>query len=779
MSEGFTGQRSRGKDSTMTTLTLTGDPAETDLLAQAVFVTADADRGAALLLRTTVTLRRPAAEVVSARVLATAHGVYELSIDGRPVSEDLLSPGWTAYGQRLTYQGWDVTALIRDESFALEARLGNGWYRGDLGFGGVKACYGERIGLLAALEVRYADGSLQVVATSPAWSATTGDVVANNLYQGQRIDARRRSAAGPVLAVREAPFDRSRLAPQVAEPIRRHEEIAPQRVWTSPSGRTLIDFGQNLVGWVRAHLEGPAGTEITLRHAEVLEHGELGTRPLRNAAATDTFVLSGQGLEQFEPTFTFHGFRYVEVTGWPGPLDPAALTAVVVHNDMRATSTFACSDPLVERLVANSVWGQKGNFLAVPTDCPQRDERMGWTGDIAAYAATASFQFDTADFLHSWLLDVASETAVEGHVPVMVPDVMRYARLDGPPPFPEIGAQAIWSDAAVWVPQALWRAYGDLDRLAVHYPLMVAHLESVEPLLSPTGLWDQGMQLADWLDPDAPPDRPWAAKAHPGVVATASLHRSAAFAAQAARLLGRDPARWDALAARLRSAFREHYVTRSDETLRVTSDCATVYALAICFGLLDEDEQRSAADRLAELVVARDHRVTTGFAGTPFVTWALSQHGHLDVAYRLLLERGCPSWLYPVTMGATTIWERWDSMLPDGTINPGDMTSFNHYALGAVADWIYQVVGGIRPAEPGYRRVLVEPAPGPGLTWARTTYDARVGRVTTSWRVEDGLFRLDVTVPDGVPADVVLPDGTRHEVVGGTHTFTSAPARPR
>ena len=572
----------------------------------------------------------------------------------------------------------------------------------------------------------------------------------------------------------EAPFDHTRLVPQITEPITRQDVLAPQAIWTSPSGATLIDFGQNLVGWLRITVAGDEGTEITLRHAEVLEHGELGTRPLRNATATDTFVLAGTGEETFEPTFTFHGFRYAEVTGWPGEITAEAVRAVVVHNDLRPTSTFACSDERVNQLISNSIWGQKGNFFAVPTDCPQRDERLGWTGDIAAYAATAAFQFDVADFLHSWLLDLAVETEAAGFVPVTIPDVIKLGHFDGGVPFADAGAQAIWSDAAVWVPQALWRAYGDRDRLAAHYPGMVAHLEAVEPLLSETGLWDVGYQLADWLDPDAPPHDPAAAKADTGVVATASLYRSALFAAETASLLGHpaDAARWSALAARLRDAFRTHYVSWPDDQIRVVSDCATVYALAITFGLLEGEETALASDRLAQLVAERDYRVTTGFAGTPFITWALSEHGNVETAYRLLLETGCPSWLYPITMGATTIWERWDSMLPDGTINPGDMTSFNHYALGAVADWIYQVVGGIRTAEPGYSRLLIQPVPGPGITWARTGYDSRMGRIEASWSTTaEGTFSLEVTIPEGIPAEVVLPDGSRHEVTGGRHEF--------
>ncbi|ROR93718.1 alpha-L-rhamnosidase [Salana multivorans] len=753
------------------------------------------DRGEAVELIRRVDLDRPRSDVRAARLLVTAHGVVEAFLDGTPASEDLLTPGWTAYEQRLDVAAWDVTTAVRDgapgtRSLTLSARLGNGWWRGDLGFAAAEASYGEDLGLLAALEITYVDGTRQVVVTDDAWSARTCDVTANNLYLGQRIDARLRAGAGRAVAVRTRDLDPVLLTPRVAEPVRRHEVLRPRRVWRSPSGRVLLDFGQNLVGWLRLRVAGPAGTEITARHAEVLEHGELGTRPLRLATATDTFVLAGTGgPETFEPTLTFHGFRYAELTGWPddlvaaveaGTLAPDAIEAVVVHTAMRPTAEFECSEPLVDQLVRNSVWGQKGNFLALPTDCPQRDERLGWTGDIAAYAATAAFQFDAADLLHSWLIDLAHETRAVGFVPVIVPFLVRHGRLDLDSWEVWRTPQAVWSDAACWVPRALWWAYGDVDRLAAHYPGMVAHLESVEPVLSASGLWDGTWQLADWLDPDAPPDDPAAAKADPGVVATAALHHSAAFAAEAATVLGHDEdaARWTALAARLRSAFRTHYVTDDADGLRVRSDCATVYALALRLGLLDEGEDARAAARLAEIVAAGDHRVTTGFAGTPFVTWALSEHGYPDVAYRLLLERECPSWLYPVTMGATTIWERWDSMLPDGTINPGEMTSFNHYALGAVADWIYQVVGGIRPAEPGYRRVLVQPVPGPGIDRARCAYDARVGRIESSWSVDGDVFRLRVEIPDGVPADVVLPDGTRHVVGGGTHDFTCAVHSP-
>ncbi|OYO13043.1 alpha-L-rhamnosidase [Enemella evansiae] len=760
----------------MTTRT---DALNTAALNTAVAITADVGRDEVVALTTAFRLDQPVDRVRSATLWATAHGVFEVAVNDRQIDDSVLNPGWSSYEWRLPVTATDVAALLTEEENRVTVRLGNGWWRGDLGFEGAHANYGEELAFLGALVIGFDDGSEQVIATGPDWSAQTTDTLANSLYDGQAIDARRRGNPDP-LQVREAEIDRTRLVPHSGPPVTRQETLRSQEIWRSPSGATLVDFGQNLVGWLRFTVIGPEGTVITIRHAEVLEDGELGTRPLRSAKQTDTFTLSG-GEDFFEPTFTFHGFRYAEVTGWPGELTADDLEAVVVQSVMTRTGWFSCSDDRVNQLVANSVWGQKGNFLDVPTDCPQRDERLGWTGDIAAYAATAAYQFDVADFLHSWLLDLAEEArnSPNGWVPHVVPDVLtKHAQFS--PEFTTAmegwqGPTAIWGDAAVWVPQALWYAYGDRDRLAAHYPGMVVHLDGVEQRLSDSGLWDTGFQFGDWLDPDASPHEPWNAKADSGVVATACLYRSAAFTAEAARELGHDSdaERWQALADRTRTAFNDAYVAE-DGTIR--SDCATVYALALCFGLLDEQTRPRAAVRLAEVVEAAGCRVSTGFAGTPFVTWALSENGYVEHAYRLLLETGCPSWLYPVTMGATTIWERWDSMLPDGSINPGEMTSFNHYALGAVADWLYQVVAGIRPAAPGYGRLLLQPRPGPGLDWARGALETRHGRVECGWRRTDAGVEVEIVVPDGIAADLVLPDGSRRSVTAGRHTFTAEEA---
>jgi alpha-L-rhamnosidase len=724
------------------------------------------------LLRKEVTLDPDHGDVRSAELHISGLGIFEATVNGTPVADDVLSPGWSSYEWRIRYRTYDVAHLLESRS-VLGVSLGNGWYRGRLTWSGASGLYGDRLAVIAQLEITYADGHRQVVVSDDTWTAGPSAVLANDLYDGQTTDARRCdhswTTPGAVpegwRGVEVLEFDTGLLTPYVGPPVTRQEVLHPVEIWTSPSGRTLVDFGQNLVGWLRFRVRGPEGAEITLRHAEVLEDGELGVRPLRTAQATDRFVLSG-GEDFFEPTKTFHGFRYAELTGWPGELGSDSVEAVVVHSDLRRTGRFECSEPMLNQLHQNVVWGLKGNFLDLPTDCPQRDERLGWTGDIAVFAPTAAFLYDVDGFLRDWLRDLdAEQKAAEGLVPFVVPDAMKY--VPAPPEFPQTESTAIWSDAAVWVPWALWQAYGDRAVLETQYDSMAAHVRRVESLLSPTGLWDEGFQFGDWLDPQAPPDEPFKAKADVGVVATACLHRTARLLADAAVLTGhdRDAAEFTALADRTRAAFNKHYV---GEDARITSDAVTAYALAIVFGLLDPEDERRAGDRLARLVAESGYHVATGFAGTPYVTDALTMTGHLDAAYRLLLQRSCPSWLYSVTMGATTIWERWDSMLPDGTINPGEMTSFNHYALGAVADWMHRTIGGIAPLAPGYARVLVAPRPGGGLTWASTGLETPHGLVEVRWREEAGGLTVQTTLPDGVTGVLDLPDHPQVDLTPGT-----------
>ena len=721
------------------------------------------------LLRREVALDAGHGEVDSAHLHISSQGIFEAFVDGVPVGDDVLSPGWSSYEWRLRYRSYDVAHLLRETS-VLGVSLGNGWHRGRLSWNGHREFYGDRLGVIAQLEVDFADGHRQLVVTDETWSAGPSETLSDDLYDGQTIDARLCNDAwlrpGPTpggwVGAEPVAFDVERLASYVGPPVVRQESRRPVEIWTSPSGRTLVDFGQNLVGWLRFTVRGEAGQEIVLRHAEVLDNGDLGVRTLRTAQATDRLLLSGRD-DFFEPTKTFHGFRYAEVTGWPGELTADSLEAVVVHSELHRTGHFECSDELLNQLHSNAVWGLRGNFLDVPTDCPQRDERLGWTGDIAVFAPSAAFLYDVSDFLRDWLVDLRLEQqAQDGLVPFVVPDVLKYE--DHPTEFPPPETTAIWSDAAVWVPWALWQAYGDRTVLEDQYDSMAAHVSRIETLLSPTGLWDTGFQFGDWLDPQAHPDRPFEAKADNGVVATACLYRSARMVEATAHLTGRDEdaARFGALADRTRERFNKHYV-HADGT--ITSDAPTVYALAVVFDLLDADTRGRAGDRLAQLVAEHGHHVATGFAGTPFVTDALTETGHLDTAYRLLLERTCPSWLYPVTMGATTIWERWDSMLPDGSINAGEMTSFNHYALGAVVDWMHRTIGGITPVEPGYARVRIAPRPGGGLTWASTSLETPHGLVTSRWRIDHGVLTLDTSLPDGVTGVVSLPGQKEVEVV--------------
>jgi len=737
------------------------------------------DFDGAPLLRTEFGLADGHGPVTRATLHATAHGVFEAHLNGQPVSDDVLSPGWSSYEWRLRYRSYDVTALLQPTS-VLGIALGNGWFRGRLGWGGARALYGKELAALAQLEVEFSDGYVQTVVTDESWTAGPSAVLFNDLYDGQAIDARRYSDAWlepgfsdeAWTGVHPAELDFSTLTPYIGPPVRRQEELPPIKIWTSPTGKTLVDFGQNLVGWIRASVQGPAGTTITLRHAEVLEKEELGTRPLRTAKATDRFILSG-GEDVFEPTFTFHGFRYVEVDGWPGELTSDTLTAVVVSSELRRIGEFECSDEMLNQLHRNVVWGLRGNFLDVPTDCPQRDERLGWTGDIAVFTPTATYLFDVDDFLRDWLNDLAAEQqAADGLVPSVVPDVLKYVERPAGWPIPD--TTAIWSDAAVWVPWSLWWAYGNLQVLADQFDSMVAHVRRIESKLSPTGLWDEGFQFGDWLDPTAPPDEPGVSRADNGVVATACLYRDAHIVRDAATLLGRheDAEHFASLAERTRAAFNEHYV-RPEGIIH--SDAETPYALAIVFGLLDPEDEQLAGKRLADLVAESGYHIRTGFAGTPFITHALTQTGHLEAAYRLLLQTECPSWLYPVTMGATTIWERWDSMLPDGTINPGQMTSFNHYAFGAVAYWMHQIIGGIAPLEPGYSRVLIAPQPGGDIRWARSSLESRHGKISVSWSQDhDGPIELDVAVPDGVTALVQLPGTPAQELGRGQHHVSSS-----
>lgn len=716
--------------------------------------------------------------IAHARLYATALGVYEAQLNGVVVSDTVFDPGWTVYPHRLRYQTYDVTALLQEGRNALGVVVADGWYRGRLGFhGGKRNNYGERLALLAQLEITYTDGTTERIVSDESWHATTGAILASDIYDGERYDARLEwagwSSAGfddrDWVGVREIERDFSTLIAPSGPPVRRIEEVAPIAISRATSGRILLDFGQNLVGRLRIRVQGVAGQTITLRHAEVLEGGELCMRPLRFAEATDRYTLRGDGIEVWEPRFTSHGFRYADIEGWSGEVYPDDVRALVLHSDMERTGWFDCSDPLLNQLHQNVLWSMRGNFLDVPTDCPQRDERLGWTGDLQVFAPTASYLYDVMGFLQSWLRDLAVEQQNNnGVVPIVVPDVI-------PPTFeiPNMVAAA-WGDAAVIVPWVLYQRFGDATILATQFESMRVWVEKVASIAGEAKLWnDSGIQFGDWLDPIAPHDNPWAARTPNDLVATAYFAYSTRLLGQSADIIGRthEAEGYLKLADQIRDAFVGEYLME-DGTLR--GDSVTGYALALQFDLLPTAAQRQrAGERLETLVREGGYRISTGFVGTPLVCDALWSVGEYDTAFRLLMEQECPSWLYPVTMGATTIWERWDSMLPDGSINPGEMTSFNHYALGAVADWMHRTIGGLAPATPGYRHLAIQPHPGGGLTYARATHRTPYGLADCAWRIEDGVIHIEVLVPANTTAIVTLPHHASPpiEVGSGRHEW--------
>ncbi len=734
------------------------------------------------LVRGTFVLDAP---VRRATLYATAQGVYQVEVNGSEVDDEVLKPGWTAYRHRLLHESTDVTSLVRHGENAVGVWLSGGWWSESYGFQGMaEPFYGDQPAVALQLVVELEDDTTRTVVTDGSWRATgDGPITRGGIYAGETFDSTRVPAgwtepgfddAGwpPVRVVEDCPVPGPRSSPGA----RRIEEVAVREVLTTPSGRTVLDFGQNLVGWLRIRVRGERGSTVVLHHAEVLEHGELSTRPLRAADARDEYVLAGTGEEVWEPRTTFHGFRYAQVDGWPGDLDPADVVAVVVHSDMRRTGWFSCSHSLLDRLHENVVWGMRGNFLHLPTDCPQRDERLGWTGDIQVFSPTATYLYDSAGFLASWLVDLAIEQSdAGGVVPFIVPSVLR----DSAAP------AAAWGDAATVVPAVVHERSGDRQVLERQLDSMRAWVDVLLELAGDRFLWEGRFQFGDWLDPAAPPDWPQDASTDPDVVASAHLFRSADVLARSARLLGRDDVaeRYAEVAERVREAFLAEYVTPAG---RVLSDSQTAYSMALVYGIVVDPRLRQVmGDRLAELVRAAGYRVGTGFVGTPIIQDALTATGHLDVATRLLLQTENPSWLYPVTMGATTVWERWDSVLEDGSVNPGEMTSFNHYAFGAIADWLHRVLAGLAPASPGYRRLRVQPHPVDGLDWALTEHETPYGRAASGWERVDGAVVVTAVVPPGTTAVVRLPyRDDEIEVGSGEHRWEieipadAAPSEP-
>lgn len=705
--------------------------------------------------------------LVAARLRLTAHGVVTAAIDGVDVGDEVLAPGWTAYRSRLVVRTHDVTSHLRSgTAVELALTVAPGWFSGRFGLWGGARQYGDHVGALAQLELRRADGSVDVVGTDESWTATSTPYLLAELYDGETFDANLPATGAPAPVRLVADFDPGVLCAPPVPPVRRLHRFAPVE-----RRGAIVDFGQNLVGWVRIVLHDvAAGTQVVLRHAEVLgPDGDLFTAPLRTARATDTYVAAGAAEEVYEPRFTFHGFRYAEITGVDQ--DHVTVEAVAIHTDLEQTGTFSCSEPLLERLHENVVWGLRGNFVSVPTDCPQRDERLGWTGDAQVFAPTASFLYDCEGFWRNWLADLAAEQAEDGGVPNVVPELPT-----------AVGPAAGWGDACTVVPWTTYVASGDPTVLHEFLPAMERWVDFVWSRLDAQHRWVQDFQFGDWLDPDAPSSRPWAAKAAPALVATAYAAHSAHLLAQAAAVVGDE-----ALARRAGERFavlRDAWWAHDGAAAATTQTGA---ALALAFDLSPAGVRARLGDALAGLVADAGDHLATGFLGTPLLLPALSATGHLDRAYAVLLQRTSPSWLYQVLAGATTIWERWDALRPDGSVvldalgrDGGDdtsgamsMVSFNHYAYGAVADWLHTTVAGLKPDpdDPGYHHVIIEPQPGGGLTRAAASINSRYGRTAVAWELRAGVLHAEVDLPPNTSATVRLPGRPEVKVGSGHHRF--------
>ena len=723
-------------------------------------------------------------DIASARLYASAMGLYQLEMNGKRVGDQSFTPGWTAYDFRFQYQTYDVTAQLKPGKNCLGALLGDGWFRGYMGWGNNHNSYGSKLALLAQLVITYKDGKQQIVGTDGDWKATTGPILMSDIYNGETYDARLELPGWSDASyddkdwkgVTSIETPKQAVVAPAGPPVRKIQEIKPVKVIKTPEGDIVLDMGQNMVGWLRFHVTAPAGTTITLRYAEVLDkNGNFYTANLRAAKQTIRYTTKGQGVETFEPHFTFQGFRYVAVAGWPGkpPLD--AFTGIVVHSAIDPTGTFETSSAMLNQLQHNIIWGQKGNFVDVPTDCPQRDERLGWTGDAEVFARTASYNHDTAAFYTKWLKDVALDQQDNGAVPDVIPNVLTHKTREGG------SGSAGWADVATVVPWTVYLSYGDRRVLEVQYPSMKAWVEYMRRAAGERYLWNTGATYGDWLafattDSDYP-----GATTDKDLIQTAYFARSTDLLRAAAEVLGKkeDAVFYAGLLEHIRSAFQKEFVTPNG---RLSSNTQTAYALALAFDLLPESQRQEAADRLAADVRHFQH-LTTGFLGTPVLCKELSDYGHLDEAYMLLNRKEYPSWLYPITKDATTIWERWDGIKPDGTFQDAGMNSFNHYAYGAVGDWMYRVIAGIDidPKQPGYKHILLQPHPGGGLTFAKGSVHSMYGRVASGWELKDGKMTLNVEVPANTTATVRLPRAKLEQVTESGKPLQSSPgvSRPR
>ena len=692
-------------------------------------------------------------QIVNAKLFLTALGVYEARLNGRRVGDFVLAPGWTAYYKRLQYQEYDVTGLLNAEN-SLTVLVGKGWYRSHMpGF--QSSPYQEGLsrrpaGLLAQLEITYQDGIREVLTTDESWTVSESNVRFSEIYDGEIYDASYLPAMDGKVCCFEGPWDT--LIPQQGEEIREQERITGAKLITTPKGETVIDFGQEVTGYVEATLEAEAGDVLDLSFAEVLDkEGNFYTENYRSAKAQYRYTCR-EGRQTYKPKLTFWGFRYIRVNSFPGGTEKAApecFTAIAVHSDMKRTGRLTCSNSNLNRLFDNIVWGQKGNFLDVPTDCPQRDERLGWTGDAQVFSRTACLNYDAEKFFTKWLADLAADQREDGCVGHVIPDLLQAPQ-----------ASAAWGDAAVICPWEVYLAYGNPAILENQFDSMKKWVDYITSATTTPNLWTGGTHYGDWLGLDAPSGS-YKGSTREEFIASAFYAHAASLVVKAGKVLGRDVSAYEALHNQILEAFRKAYPDYKTQT-----ECV----LAAHFGLAVDCQ--AAADQLAEMVKKCGTKLQTGFVGTPYLLHVLSDYGYAELAYSLLLREEYPSWLYPVTKGATTIWEHWDGIMENGDFWSSDMNSYNHYAYGAVADWVYSVAAGIKTVEeaPGYAKVRIAPVPDPRLDWLKASLHTRHGMVRSQWKKQEDLWRYEITTP--VEAEVVIA-GESRMVTPGTWYFYS------
>ena len=686
-------------------------------------------------------------KVKRARVYATALGVYEVSVNGSKAGDAFFAPGWTNYKKRLQYQTYDVTDLLGQENI-LEITVGNGWYKGILGFYCRPDNYGDRTAVLAELHVIYEDGTREVIATDTNWQLKTGQIRYSELYMGETIDST--YTGNETVGAVAFSYPMENLTAQESEPVKITKRTPARELIITPKGEKVLDFGQNMAGFVEVKVQGEAGQRVVIRHAETLDKdGNFYSETLRQAKSIDTFICDGTE-QVFRPHFTFHGFRYISVEGLE-EIKPENFTACTLHTDMKITGSFTCSNEMVNQLQSNIQWGQRSNFLDIPTDCPQRDERLGWTGDAQVFCRTASYNMDTALFFRKWLRDLKSEQTKEYGPPHVVPNILSNQ-----------DAAAAWSDAATIIPWTVYQVFGDKRILEEQYGSMKGYVDYITEHCGENGLWQTGYQYGDWLalDKEESADRTGATDKY--LVANAYYAYSTDIVSKTAKILNlaEDAARYESLYRDIVKRFDEEYITR---TGRVVSETQTGCVLALYFGLAQEKYRARIAKSLETNIANHKNHLSTGFVGTPYLCHVLSENGMHDLAGTIFLKEDYPSWLYAVKRGATTVWERWNSIMPDGSFDESGMNSLNHYAYGSIGGWMYEKLAGINLLKPGYKEIRIQPRFIKGITSVDASYDSVYGTIRSAWNCKEGKITVDVTIPVNTTAQIVIKE--KEEVI--------------